>query len=369
MIEIQNVTPPITNLNVSHVVDSQSSRCQPVSAVKKTRLYYIDNLRVLACFLVLLTHSTMPAVNADKEGFWMFTLSFIGSPSSELFLALSGTVLLPIKKGIREFYSRRFLKLLPPVIFWSIVGTFILILFDKFTFDSALSAIAYMPLRPVIGVYWFIYVMVGLYLFAPVISAFLSTASKRRIELYLCLWGVTLIMPWFYGLISDTFNQDGSHYWTLNYFGGFLGYWVLGYYLNKYPINIGWNKKWITLLILSLIYPLSVLIMKLSGVETEEYTDNLQLGSAVLVALLYTVVQKIRFGNRIQTFLTAVAKYSFGIYLIHILVRNCVWQLFQNSQIHTFPRTFIMAGIAMAASWLIIWCLSKLPYGKYITGA
>lgn len=54
------------------------------------RLYYIDNLRVLACFLVLLTHSTMPAVMPEKEGFWMFVISFIGSPSSELFWPSQG---------------------------------------------------------------------------------------------------------------------------------------------------------------------------------------------------------------------------------------------------------------------------------------
>ena len=59
------------------------------------RLLYIDNLRVLACFLVLLTHSVMPHTGSTHEGFWMYTMSFAGSPSSELFLALSGTVLLP----------------------------------------------------------------------------------------------------------------------------------------------------------------------------------------------------------------------------------------------------------------------------------
>lgn len=90
----------------------------------KPRLYYIDNLRVLACFLVLLTHSTMAATNPDKEGFWIFGLSFLGSPSSELFLALSGTVLLPVKTEFAKFYKRRFIKLIPPLIIWSILGVF-----------------------------------------------------------------------------------------------------------------------------------------------------------------------------------------------------------------------------------------------------
>ena len=52
-----------------------------IPSIGKPRLSYIDNLRVLACFLVLLTHSTMPSTNPEKEGFWMFGLSALGSPS------------------------------------------------------------------------------------------------------------------------------------------------------------------------------------------------------------------------------------------------------------------------------------------------
>lgn len=338
---------------------------------KKPRLYYIDNLRVIACFLVILTHSTMPADEVtDGVGFWMFTLSFIGSPSSELFLSLSGTVLLPIKSGIRTFYSRRFLKLIPPTLFWSMAGLLIYFLLDKITINEVITGIAHIPLQPAISVYWFVYVMVGLYLFAPVISAYLRAATKRQTELFLCLWGITLLMPWIYGAINDNFDQNGSHYWMLNYFGGFLGYWVLGYYLNKYPVAIGFNRKWLVLLLLSFLYPVSILIMKVYGLYSASYMDNLQLGSAVLVALLYTVIQKIKLGAPLQRFMTAVARFSFGIYLIHIFViRDFVWNFFYGSTLHTFPRTFLIAGLSMAVSWCIIWILSKLPFGKYITGA
>lgn len=179
----------------------------------------------------------MPATDPNNEGIWMFTLSFIGSPSSELFLALSGTVLLPIKSGIKNFYSRRFLKLIPPVIFWSIISIILYIPLKGWTVNHAVTKIFRIPIEPAIGVYWFVYVMIGLYLFAPVISAYLRTTSKRHTELFLILWGITLIMPWFYGILNDDFDQFGNHYWMLNYFGGFLGYWGTIYGNSKNQIT------------------------------------------------------------------------------------------------------------------------------------
>ena len=219
----------------------------------KKRLDYIDILRVLACFLVILTHSAMPAVNST-DGIWCFSYSLVSSPSSELFLALSGAVLLPVKVSMKEFYKRRFLKLLPPVLIWSVLIIFIYILLGKTSIENGIITLSQIFIKPVIGVYWFIYVIIGLYLLAPIISKWLIDASRRQVEFFLLLWSFNLIMPYLNLFIPDILQQTGSHYWMLNYFGGFLGYWMLGYYLRWFPISIGLNKRFITIFILFFCY-------------------------------------------------------------------------------------------------------------------
>ncbi len=339
---------------------------------KAPRLFYIDNLRVLACFLVLLTHSTMPSSNPDKEGFWMFGLSFIGSPSSELFLALSGTVLLPVKVGFRDFYKRRFAKLLPPLIIWSVFGVCLYTQTKGLPWSDALTAIARMPFQPTLGVYWFVYAIAGLYLFAPFISPWLKGASKRQIEFMLGLWLINMTMPWvlnFFPDLTSEFITNGNYYWTLCYFGGFLGYWILGYYLKKYPIAIGWNIKWCTLLCCSLVYPIAIFLIKSRGTDTATLLDNLQLGSAALVALLYTVMQNIRFSNALQRILSNIAKYSFCIYLTHIYIaRDCLWGLFEGSTLHVVPRTLTIALLTMLAGYILTYVVARIPKTKFITG-
>lgn len=75
----------------------------------------------------------------------MFGISFMGSPSSELFLTLSGTVLLPVKVGVRQFYKRRFMKLLPPLLIWSILGTVFFAFIEKISWHDAWNAIVRIP--------------------------------------------------------------------------------------------------------------------------------------------------------------------------------------------------------------------------------
>lgn len=338
----------------------------------RPRLYYIDNLRVLACFLVLLTHSTMASSNPDNDGFWMFGLSFIGSPSSELFLALSGTVLLPVKVGFASFYRRRFIKLLPPLVIWSILGVLLYTQTHAMPWSDAWIAIARIPLQPAIGIYWFVYAMAGLYLLAPFISPWLHQATKRQIEVFLGLWAVNMALPWiiyFVPTLTTSFAVNGNYYWPLCYFGGFLGYWLLGYYLKKYPVRIGLNAKWIILLICTSCYPVAIYIIKSRGEDASILLDNLQLGSAVLVAFLYTIMQNIRLRRSIQLIVTNIAKYSFCIYLTHIYIaRELYWGLFNNTTIHIFPRTFMIAVLTLITGYLLTYILTFLPKGKYITG-
>ena len=319
------------------------------------RIYYLDILRVFACFLVVLTHSQMP--NLPQNGKIVGLISLICSPSSELFLALSGAVLLPVRTNMRDFYKRRFLKLLPPMIFWSVFGVMLKLARHQVDFAGAGKLIMFMPVRPVEGAYWFLYVMIGLYLFAPIISCWLNQASKKQVQLFLMLWAFNMIMPWINELIPGIYHQEGSYYWIFCYFGGFLGYWFFGYYLNKYPIRFN-TKAGVSVVLLSLLYLLSIVLMKIRGMDTSGLTDNLQIGSAFLVALSFMIIKTVSDSHIGKKYLNnkaaSVAQYSFGIYLIHIFVaRDLVWKLMENNRMYGHP---ILESLSVALSTILI-CL------------
>lgn len=43
---------------------------------------------------------------------------------------------------------------------------------------------------------WYIYMLIGLYLYLPILSAWLQQASEKSLRLFLLLWGVTLLVPY-----------------------------------------------------------------------------------------------------------------------------------------------------------------------------
>ena len=86
-----------------------------------------------------------------------------------------------------------------------------------------------------IGHLWFVYMLLGLYLFAPVVSPWIETASRRAMEGYLALWAFTLCIPYVHLVFrSCSANVSGTTRRCSTIFSGFLGYMVLAAYLRRY---------------------------------------------------------------------------------------------------------------------------------------
>lgn len=354
----------------------ENVKCATDAQIKNdfsSRCHYIDIMRIFACCLVVLTHCQLE--NVAENGFYVSAINFFCSPSSELFLALSGAVLLPVVKPMREFYNRRFLKLLPPLVFWSILWLLLKYLSGELSSSEALSRLVFIPLKPAMGVYWFMYVMVGLYLFAPIISCWLVRTTKRQIEFYLIVWLVTTFIPLINIVVPDFYNQDGSYYWVLCYFGGFLGYWILGYYLRTYPIRLKSVMGVITV-IACLLYFCSYLCLKLLGIEAPGFTDNLQWGSVAFVTLYFIVIRRLSTTALFERFVneraSKLATYSFGVYLIHMFILVfCVKPIFRMMRMMDHP--VIEAFVIMTITILVCFCIIKVlslckPLGKWLFG-
>lgn len=90
----------------------------------KEHLGWIDLLRVLACFLVVLSHCCDPFVaqfDADRSAF--LTGMFTGSTVRccvPLFVMMTGVLLLPVQTGMSAFYRKRIGRIALPLVFWSL---------------------------------------------------------------------------------------------------------------------------------------------------------------------------------------------------------------------------------------------------------
>ncbi|GAA4114411.1 acyltransferase [Aquimarina addita] len=337
------------------------------------QIQYINNLRAVACYLVVLTHSAMPALD-PSFGMFMVLFSIISSPSSELFIMISSSLLAPAKLDMLSFYRKRFDKLLWPFFFWSIVLLVIGYFKNGSSITELITRILQIPLVPATGIYWFIYVIAGLYLIIPIISPWLKNCSKKELGTILLFWGITLLLP-FYNVIAekDLYKMDGDYYFTFVYLGGFIGYLFLGVYLRRYPIIFTSKLKNILFIILTTILGtlpiLYAYIINRNAIEP--LYDHLSISSVFYVLAIYCFFQNFEIPPYLQKMFNAIAKYSFGIYLIHIIViRDVIWKLLENFRIpHPIIETPLISIFSLIICFYIVKAITFLPKSKYIIGA
>lgn len=326
----------------------------------KERNYNYDIMRVLACIMIICMHAPMPNLNAN--GIILSIISYFTAPGLCLFFVISGSLLLPIKTDTTTFLKKRLGKVIMPTLVFTIL--YIILNCINGEQQNILRTICSIPFSAQgHGVLWFMYTLIGLYLVAPIISKWLDSASKREVELYLLLWVITLCFPILKLFVGINEGNTG----VLYYFSGYIGYFILGYYLKKYPESISLKK----LIIPDIIAIIAPIAFKVMHIEIDFYSMfwYLSIFVALLCTTIYVLISKIKIKKR-GGIVELISNLSFGIYLIHIAVmRFFIWELDFIININNYILQWItVVGLTFIISCSIAYVISLLPFGDYIIG-
>ena len=319
----------------------------------------LDILRIMAISMVVLMHSPIPYAN---PGAVVMLLSYITAPGLVLFFMISGALLLGSSLSTEEFLNRRFKKILFPTIFWTLFYLIVNYAYGETTPMGFLKSLLSLPFNEQgTSVLWFMYTLAGLYLLTPILSCWLKKASKHEIEFYLLLWGISLLYPY----LSLWLWVDESNTGVLYYFSGYVGYFVLGYYLRFFYDYRRWHVFFA--IIVALFIPLAFYV---SRVDFDFYSVlwYLSLPVALLASLLFIFIR--RLPGIENEWLPKVANLSFGVYFVHIFImRRIIWSIGIINDMPGLVQIFLVAIISLLLSYIVSWLISKLPFSKYIIGA
>ena len=232
------------------------------------REIWLDFLRVTACFLVMTVHSTEPfylggegsLVLTSADAFWVSVFEGLARCCVPLFVIASGYLQLPLRYSMGEFFRRRAVRILIPLLFWTVV--YALVWGSPVAnFKGLLLNFNYAA-----GHLWFVYMLLGLYLIMPLLSPWAAAVSKCELSVYLGIWGLTLLIPFIReaagGSAPLIYAADGlpapalfplwgeaswNPFGLLYYVSGFAGYMLLGLYIKRFvPANrivrsLGWT--------------------------------------------------------------------------------------------------------------------------------
>lgn len=256
-----------------------------------------------------------------------------------------------------------------PTLFWTVFYLIVKLFSGTISWSQLLNNVCSIPFsRQGHGVLWFMYTLAGLYLLTPILARWLNHATRKEVRFYLFLWAISLLYP----TLKFFVQIDESNKGILYYFTGYVGYFLLGWYLRNCGCQI--RLKWLGLLyVLCNVAPLLIKIIH-CNIDTSEIFWYL----SIFVALqcltwwkaITTLVSRFSLSERTIKILSTFSNLSFGIYLCHIyFMRNVLWTCTWIKNINCQPLQIITISVlTLLLSASLSYILSMSPLGNYTIG-
>ncbi len=337
--------------------------------INYSREAYLDLIKAFAILGVVIIHSTGPILyqfGTVREFYWMLGNIFetIVMMSVPLFYMVTGALLLPAKnETLATYYTKRVRRVVVPFLLWSIIYIFFkkyFVGFYNIAIPNEIFKIFSIKQYYHLG---FLYSLIGLYLFIPLLRVFTSEKSNNKnLFYYLILWIVfSMLFPLLEKLLGIKLVN------IMPMLSGYFGYLILGYLLSR--LNI--TKKYLIFSVILIGISTLISIYGTAHISTEEKKYSTLFHNYIGI---FTMVQAISWfiffkylGENIiilqskNIYYLSVA--SFGIYLFHPIVlfflqKSGVHVLNGYHPIYMIPITVILT---YSISLIVVKLLLKLP--------
>ena len=311
----------------------------------------LDLIRTMAIIFVVLIHS-MGLLNDASEtkgiliikGF--YSLIHVGVP---LFVMLSGALLLGKEEPINLFFKKRFHRVLIPFFSWSIIVSIIHffqnggrnllnwpLIFTKDLFGNGVH-----------GIYWYVYMILGLYMLTPILRSVAKNAKLLAYSIIVCfgLYYLQFFLPEF--SLANRFQFQNLL---------FIGYFLTGYFLYTANFNNLTNQCLKIIFIILYLVQILFILIKI----------NFSLFPFIAICLFGLVLSIAPPKNkRVQVAISTISKYSYGIYLSHFILISVI---LKTQVLSSFPlpiEPIIMGIIVISLDIALLYFIKKTKLSKF----
>lgn len=276
----------------------------------------------------------------ENRALWNFSNVFtcLFTLAVPLFFMMSGSLLLEQEKtaDLGQLFRHRLPKVAVPACVW----TALILLFRCFTGSGEEAKAAFLRLlnNPVMIPYWFLYALGAMYLLSPMLKKMTDNLSDAHWNYMMALWVfLTLGLSTLRQFVPEAWQLTVTEHWTLNInvVGGYLGYFLLGAYLERLQRTFSKGALASVSVILALVSILGTIWNSYHiGAYTDHFTNYLTLLTMVRSAALFLLAKAcLREKEPKGRLVPCLAGLSFGVYLIHPLaigLGETLWIQFIN---------------------------------------
>lgn len=332
---------------------------------------YISILNVLACIGVVILHTFETGYTSDANFVFEVLIRAIAYCAVPVFFMITGATLIDYREryDTKTFFKKRLLKVIIPLIIWSIIYFIINFFKGKFSINdlSFKFVFEYFFLVKTNPIFWFFVVIIGIYLAIPVISLILQE-TRRKAFLYIII-------------ITFVFNQflpDLLYHLNLNYnydlkfpltYSGWISFIFIGYYIDKYEIV---KKHRVIIYVLGIIGFLTMVVPTIfisyhkneSCSWFDEYYDApCVLYSASVFLFFKSKINNNQIVTKIMPFFNFVAPTTLGIYVLHIAIRDFLRYFYTYSY---FGMNLVLTLSILTICFIVVKIVQKIPGLRHI---
>jgi len=355
----------------------------------KNRDIYIDLLRVVAIFGVVLGHSSLSLPNHVQVSPFEEQTMYIVNVSMRwiiaMFVMISGIYhLRPNKRNISfkeemGVIYKKIIRIVYALLFWGIFYNVFKIVSDYFLAKEPITLHGILEIPGILifnaGYYhlWFLYMLIGLYLLTPIFRCFTSSCKKEHLEYFIILFFCIGCLPVLNDALRDYFTFEGKNiFFSVPELTGFMGFYIAGYYFANYKIEKSTKTVIYTLALIALLSSIIGTIYNQQPVAT--LFSFLSPVSMVIAYAMFILVKDLfehkKFKDRQIEIITRISKDSFGIYLVHVFALQLVFQTFGVIGLLSLHAIIVMPLVAVTTfviSEIGVMMIQKIPViHKYI---
>lgn len=315
----------------------------------------IDVAKIIGALLVVMNHTslTMKAFDGHVTPVWLSAvgLFFVVKIGVPLFILSTGHLVLNKVRsytysGIR---AGKFAGLLVlwSYFYWALSKPEV----PLWRLDQFLLAVYQGPVATHL---WYLYMLVCFYLMLPFISRLVSTFKRRDFHAFMLGWLILGALP----LTISNYGGPGLTGWAhLELFVGFIGYFICGQYLARYPIST-WLAGGMLVVGMAVSVAATAWLSVFHG-EVYPGTDNVMLVPNVLAAVgAYVLIMKAAAHVQSRT-VTAISQLTFGVYLVHFALVDLLEKQPMIATMITQSHGYALLGVQLALD-LMVFTLSLI---------
>lgn len=347
----------------------------------QNKILFFDWLRAAALIAVVIVHISSPLMNmnwARNDFFWWLGLLWQSSVrfAVAMFVVLTGATLLTKPVEPVQFYKRRFTRVVLPALFWLpaywVFRWFMLAPAQRpFGIGSVFDwAMQLFDREGVSKHLWYLYMIILLYALMPLIALLLKKLSFKTVIVGLLFWMSVNVVQ-----LAGFFNLDGlpSALVKIYNYLMYTGYLVTGYVLVKYFSELSFPKFLSFAVFLTTVFVAAFVTFVLSYFNQRQTTDFMSTfcpNTFVQVLAVYFFFKSASVNNKfLVKFLDLLSNYSFGIYLVHIMVISLLFRVGVFwTMAHPLVSIPLLLIIVISISWMVIYILRRIPGFRHVAG-